>query len=420
MTQTKDDSLNQVERKNIEVILRFLLICQIVAIVGSVSSFAFGLKWIPFLSFCNFILWTSCRYFYKTYKFFWAQLLFVLTTNFSVINYTFCFGFDMGWYFYFFTSTLSMFVFLRTDNSKLLNVAIASYVVNFLFLFVWFVYLGNRPANELDGNVVKLLFAFNFPLAYYMCFVLVKYFINLDKIRTLQSSQLLFKKERIENENKQLELFNYIVSHNLRGPISRISGLANLLEVNSEENKEVLNYIKESVENVDQVITDLNLILTNKKKSDEALSMLNIVDLVSLVKKDLNHEICKTEIDFVENFKVKEFKGVKGLWYSILYNLISNAVKYRSNDRKPMIEISLKKANNNLLFQCRDNGVGIDLNRNRTKLFQLYSRFNNEVQGKGIGLYLVQNHVEHLGGEITVESELGVGTSFFITFQENI
>ncbi|MCX6295044.1 MAG: ATP-binding protein [Bacteroidetes bacterium] len=100
---------------------------------------------------------------------------------------------------------------------------------------------------------------------------------------------------------------------------------------------------------------------------------------------------------------------------SIFYNLISNAIKYRSNEGKHHIVISTKKEKNIFHFTISDNGKGIDLEKNGKYIFGLYKRFHSEVEGKGLGLHMVKTQVEALGGHISVESEVEKGTTFKIT-----
>ncbi|MFQ3575444.1 MAG: HAMP domain-containing sensor histidine kinase [Cytophagales bacterium] len=414
----EDEKFNQIEKENLGVILKFLFICQLVAFTGVVITLIFNLKTACYHSILHLILWSACMFLYRKKWFFLAQTLFILTTNYSVFNYSYFFGFDTGWYFYFFTSTLSMFVFLKTENKLLLNISISSYALNFLFLCYWFIFQNNSPVYQLSQEIKTALFVLNFPFAYFLCILLVNYFIKLDKIRALHSSQLLFKKDSIEQENKQLELFNYIVSHNLKGPLSRINGLVSLLNFNDQNNQEILEYIKKSVDNVDQVISDLNLILTNKKKGEDSKEKFNFSDLVNDVKADLKKEIDESLTIFIEDYETSEITSIKSLWYSIVYNLVSNSIKYRSPDRRPEIKISLKKAAEKLIFKCEDNGIGFDQQKHSAKIFELYNRLKPEIPGKGIGLYLVNNHVKHLNGDVKVESELGIGSSFIVSIKD--
>ena len=98
--------------------------------------------------------------------------------------------------------------------------------------------------------------------------------------------------------------------------------------------------------------------------------------------------------------------------HSILYNLITNSIKYRSEDQPPVIEISTQEDNDNFILTVKDNGLGIDLNTHKDNVFKLYKRFHRHIEGRGLGLYLVKLQSEALGGTVHVESELNKFTKF--------
>jgi hypothetical protein len=104
--------------------------------------------------------------------------------------------------------------------------------------------------------------------------------------------------------------------------------------------------------------------------------------------------------------------SVRGLIQSIMYNLFSNAIKYRSPDRKLVVRARTWHEENKTIFEIQDNGLGIDLLEQNGKLFKLYKRFHTHVPGKGLGLYLVKTQTELLGGTIEVDSTLNEGTRF--------
>jgi signal transduction histidine kinase len=101
---------------------------------------------------------------------------------------------------------------------------------------------------------------------------------------------------------------------------------------------------------------------------------------------------------------------------SIIQNLVSNAVKYKSPDRKLKVQISLFNTSDYQILSISDNGLGIDLEKYGERLYNLYQRFHPETEGKGLGLYLVRSIIESAGGRIEVESEVNVGTTFKLYF----
>jgi signal transduction histidine kinase len=98
-------------------------------------------------------------------------------------------------------------------------------------------------------------------------------------------------------------------------------------------------------------------------------------------------------------------------------NLLTNSLKYKSETRKLKINITASRQGDNILLIFKDNGIGIDLERNRDKIFGLYQRFHDYPDSKGLGLYLVKSQVETMGGTINVESQVDVGTTFTLTFK---
>ena len=102
---------------------------------------------------------------------------------------------------------------------------------------------------------------------------------------------------------------------------------------------------------------------------------------------------------------------------SILYNVISNSIRFRHPSRKPIIKINFVIENDMKVLQISDNGIGIDLVKNADKIFGMYKTFTNNSDSKGIGLFITKNQIDAMGGNITVESELNVGTTFKIYFK---
>jgi signal transduction histidine kinase len=139
-----------------------------------------------------------------------------------------------------------------------------------------------------------------------------------------------------------------------------------------------------------------------------------------LIKMNLEKEILETEASINENFsRAPLIHTIKPYLDSILINLVSNAIKYRHPGRRPVIQIKSEKVENYICLSVRDNGLGLNLDLNKEKLFSLYSRFHHHVEGKGMGLYLVKTQVVSLGGRIEVESEIDRGTTFKIFLKDS-
>jgi signal transduction histidine kinase len=102
---------------------------------------------------------------------------------------------------------------------------------------------------------------------------------------------------------------------------------------------------------------------------------------------------------------------------SIVQNLLSNAIKYRSLTEKLEINISTSVDENGLIFNLEDNGLGMDLIRHKDKLFKMFNHFHHNSEGSGMGLHMVKNMVEKIGGSIKIESEVNKGTKISVLFK---
>src|SRR5258708_34630239 len=111
---------------------------------------------------------------------------------------------------------------------------------------------------------------------------------------------------------------------------------------------------------------------------------------------------------------------VRPILTSILYNLVSNAIKYRSPDRALNLKIKTTRTEEGVVLEVSDNGLGIDLSQNDRNLFGLYKRFHTHTDGKGLGLYLVKLQIESLGGSVEVQSKPDSGSNFKVTFKEPV
>lgn len=230
--------------------------------------------------------------------------------------------------------------------------------------------------------------------------------------------------EDLIQRNQDLEQFTYIVSHNLRAPVANIKGLSDLLELDSLSKDDAARIAKDlasSVGKLDSVILDLNNILQLKKIGSEAKERVIFSELVKGIEQSIHSLVLKEKVTITGDFdEVDEMITLKGYLYSIFYNLISNSIKYKRQDVDPVIEIKtlLKKDAIELIF--KDNGRGIDLKKRGDQVFGLYKRFHLEIEGKGVGLFIVKTQVEALGGKISIESEVNKGTQFKIIFKNQL
>jgi PAS domain S-box-containing protein len=227
--------------------------------------------------------------------------------------------------------------------------------------------------------------------------------------------------DSLERRNKNLQQFSYIVSHNLRAPISKIMALTNAIENETSENQLLIEKISGEANQLDDIIKDINTIVAARQLDRLEMERVNFEYKVKRVSQLLEDQIIESNAKINTDFsQAPEVITVKTYLFSILYNLISNAIKYRNSSVPLEISISTSKAENFICLEVRDNGLGIDLVKNKDKIFGLYKRFHgNAIPGKGIGLNLVKTHTESLGGKIEIKSKVNEGTAFKIFLPEN-
>ncbi len=245
--------------------------------------------------------------------------------------------------------------------------------------------------------------------------------ITEEKNSEKEKEQLI---RELTQNNKDLKQFSYITSHNLRAPLSNLTGLLNLMQeypVENPELREILNGFSTSTKLLNETINDLVKVVIIKDNPSIDKEEVLIKDVFENVFNQLSYLISLHKpILKIELEKVTILNINKAYLESILLNLFTNAIKYRSPKRTLRIFVSSKEIDNSIVLIFKDNGIGIDLVRNGDKIFGLYQRFHNYSDSKGLGLYLVKSQVESMGGTIGVESEVDKGTTFTITFKNNI
>jgi len=233
-------------------------------------------------------------------------------------------------------------------------------------------------------------------------------------------TELKKAENQLRASNKELRNFTYVASHNLREPVSNIIGLIKLYNKENpsdEFNQIILENLEKSGQQLDKIVKDLHQIISVKKKEELPRKYIELQTKLDTITESIAQKIKdnKAEIhcDFTQAAVIQSFESYID---SIFQNLLTNAIKYKSPKRAPIIHISSKEAANFIQVDFKDNGLGIDLEKNRHQLFGLYTRFHKHVKGTGLGLYLVKNQMEALGGKIEVTSAINEGTTFHLYF----
>lgn len=247
--------------------------------------------------------------------------------------------------------------------------------------------------------------------------LLKEYTENLEKQIEARTKEILETNKQLERKTDRLEQFTYIVSHNLKSPVHNLNALLGFVDLNSlsEENKEYFTVIRKTSDQLINIIEEINILVKLDKGTDIEYTEIHLPQVLDDIKDKLIIQIEESHCVFHVDLKVEVVKSFVPYVNSILYNLISNAIKYRSPERQIEITMDSEENEEEIIVHIADNGLGIAADQVNS-VFKLFYKINAEKEGKGMGLFIVKSQIELLGGKITLESTLGKGTQFTLWF----
>jgi light-regulated signal transduction histidine kinase (bacteriophytochrome) len=244
---------------------------------------------------------------------------------------------------------------------------------------------------------------------------------RIEKVRTLRNLNNDLKTEtiKLEDANNELEAFAYSVSHDLRVPLRAIDGFSRIViedyeDKLDEEGIRLLNIIRENTKKMGQLIDDI-LLLSRAGRQEMTISELDITSLAKNIYNEFNHDTEGRNIDFtVDN--LPSTKGDRALLTQVLTNLIGNAIKFTREKENAHIEVGFKEDKDNNIYYVKDNGAGFDM-KYYDKLFGLFQRLHSqeEFEGTGVGLSIVQRIISRHGGRVWGEGEVGKGATIYFS-----
>jgi PAS domain S-box-containing protein len=235
----------------------------------------------------------------------------------------------------------------------------------------------------------------------------------------ISKSNLETATHELQEQNNQLNEFTQILSHNLRSPVGNIGALISLLNEKSsiDDFREIFDKLKSTSANLQETLNELVETLQINRGALAERIPLRFTDTLAKVKQDLTGEIITTRAQIESDFSAaEEILYSKTYLDSILLNLLSNALKYRSPKRPLVIKIKTEAKDGKTLLHVSDNGLGINLKRYGGQLFGLRKTFHENRDAKGVGLFLTKTQIKAMGGNISAESEVDKGTTFTIEF----
>ncbi len=235
-----------------------------------------------------------------------------------------------------------------------------------------------------------------------------------------KSSEELFHRNRtLREEMERLDGFIYRVSHDLKAPANNVLSMVELLESQLPEDstmaRMMADHIRKGAQGLLKQLRDLLELSRMKSQLNEAPESVDLKGMAGEVWEALSQQVKQTEAVLEMDFSACPTLelGRENL-RSILQNLIGNGLKYHLPGRPPRITVTSASVDDYVALTIADNGMGIDLDKHRAKLFGMFNRFHNHVEGSGVGLYIVKQIVEAHGGQIEVTSQVGEGTTFVI------
>ena len=239
--------------------------------------------------------------------------------------------------------------------------------------------------------------------------------INISAQKELEA-KLQDQTEELQQDNHRLELFTYRATHDLKAPLSSVLGLIDILRMEQEEvqREGYLQLIEKSIHRLNDFIRD---IVDYAKNANEAIryEKIGFQELIADVLETLDHmEHAEAIEKTVTIHQTHEFYSDEHRLKRIFENLISNAYKYSSTHRRDaFVQVEVKVSPKKAHIEVRDNGLGIDP-VHQEKIFTMFYRASEQASGSGLGLYLVKDTVEKMGGTIKVSSAVGQGTCFIV------
>lgn len=255
--------------------------------------------------------------------------------------------------------------------------------------------------------------------------VIKKYQITLEEKINERTTELRFQKKKLQEvadeltkKNEEVQRFAFAVTHDLKGPLSNIEGIASIIPSTYTMNDlpdldKYLDMINISCTTMNTLIADITKIAKLGKIVNE-YEFLDTKQIITLSQAFINNVLEASNVSFEIGENLPEIYGDRNRFIQVFGNLIDNAIKYMGDQKNPLIIIEGKNVGDKIQISVKDNGSGID-QKELNKLFTPFERFHAKTTGSGLGLYMTKQIIESHNGTIHAESDgSGKGTSFFL------
>lgn len=243
---------------------------------------------------------------------------------------------------------------------------------------------------------------------------------NITHKKKLEEDRNMLLKT-LTKSNNELKQLTFTAAHDLRSPVNSLLSIFSLIgdrAVDEEEVMELLNVFKQSTENLQNTLNNYVDTLIQKERLNIQVTPVSFTESLSTIQKSLDSLIKDSKTEIVEDFSdVDVINFNKSYLESIFLNLISNSIKYAKPNTYPQIQLQSQKVDGFVNLVFKDEGIGFDMEKVKGRIFGFNETFHNNEDGKGIGLYLVNNYLTSLGGHIDMYSLVNEGTTFTLSFK---
>lgn len=277
---------------------------------------------------------------------------------------------------------------------------------------------------QIMASVFGLVFYRNYFYLVMIVFVMVLVAFlteRIEKVRTLSqlNDELQKEREKLKAANQELETFAYSVSHDLKVPLRAIDGFSRILEEDyheelDDEGKRLIDIIRQNTKRMSQLIDDI-LHLSRAGRQNMVLAKLDLESLFQNAFNELKQSNKGRDIQ-LEIEPLPTVYGDRALLQQVISNLLANSFKFTATRETTLIEVGFQEGKKEYIFHIKDNGVGFNM-KYSDKLFGLFQRLHgqDEFDGTGVGLSIVQRIIRRHGGDIWAEGKVDEGATFYFS-----
>lgn len=337
--------------------------------------------------------------------------LFVLTNSFVYLFTSVDRPQDGMFFYYFITNSLSI-ILMGYGRLRLIVVLVLLTLALAILSYIYPVYIIPIPKN-ITREVEHMIFLINLIVS-----LLFASYVLISVIREnyLAENKLIRNHQELKKINEELDRFVYSASHDMRAPLSSLLGLINVAEKSqsAEEKAMCLNMMRERIGVMEGFLKEITDYARNERSAVKPKS-INVLEAINASLDELGFLSERNKISIVTHVDSElTVLTDEPRFIVILNNLISNAIKYYDSSKsQPSITIRASLHQNQFLLAIEDNGIGIS-HEHIHQIFNMFYRATTAAEGSGLGLYIVNETVQKLGGSISVQSEEGKGSTFTV------